>query len=153
MLKFGIIGASLAVGLFALLCVCSVGVVCAQDTGAGTHQPDSLRSPQPRPEDTQAAGYEGMTQEEMLEELDQVHGKHERRLFKTAYWAAGLEGDMRNIYDTYGYPSSRYREVEAGVTLEKWTYLEDGKQFIFRDGKLMRTGRVNLDSDLGVYLK
>jgi hypothetical protein len=150
MQKFGIAAIGLAIGL---VCFHPVPTAEAQETPLRIQKSDSLSSPQPRPEEAQAAGEEGMTQEELLESLSQVHGRRGRRLFKTAYWAAGLEGDMRTIYDTYGYPSSRYREVEAGVTLEKWTYLEDGKQFIFRDGKLMRTSNVNLDSDLGIYLK
>jgi hypothetical protein len=96
---------------------------------------------------------EETTREDLLESQSSVHGRHARRLFKTAYWAAGLTGDMKDIYETYGYPSSRYREEKVGVILEKWTYLEDGRQFIFRDDRLTRTRQFNPGSALGVYLK
>lgn len=96
---------------------------------------------------------EEITQEDLLEAQGSVHGKRGRRLFKTAYWAAGLTGDMKEIYDSYGYPSSRFREQKVGVVLEKWTYLEAGRQFIFRDDKLTRTRNFNPGSALGVYLK
>ena len=100
-----------------------------------------------------APAQEEMTQEDLLEAQGSVHGKRGRRLFKTAYWAAGLIGDMKRIYDTYGYPSSRYREQKAGVVLERWTYLDAGLQFTFRDDKLTRTRHFNPGSALGVYLK
>jgi len=106
---------------------------------------------EPAPEDTLAV--EEMTREDLLEVQASVRGKRGRRLFKTAYWAAGLTGDMRAIYDSYGYPSSRYREDKAGVMLEKWTYLEAGRQFVFRDKKLARTRRFNPGSAVGVYLR
>jgi hypothetical protein len=96
---------------------------------------------------------EEITQEDLLEAQGSVHGKHGRRLFKTAYWAAGLAGDMKSTYDAYGYPSSRYREEKAGVVFEKWTYLEAGLQFTFRGDKLMATRRFNPGSALGIYLK
>jgi hypothetical protein len=96
---------------------------------------------------------EEVTREDLLETLSEVHGKRGRRIFKAAYWAAGLESDMKKIYDTYGYPSSRYREEKAGVMLEKWTYLDAGKQFVFRDNRLTKTKRFNPGSAVGIYLK
>lgn len=96
---------------------------------------------------------EEITREDLLERLSEVRGKRGRRMFKAAYWAAGLEADMKRIYDTYGYPSSRYREEKAGVILEKWTYLEAGKQFVFRDNRLARTREFNPGSATGIYLK
>jgi hypothetical protein len=108
-------------------------------------------SDEPAPGDTLAT--ERMTREDLLEAQASIHGKRGRRLFKTAYWAAGLTGDMKRIYDSYGNPSSRYREWKAGVMLEKWTYLEAGRQFIFRDDRLARTRRFNPGSAIGAYLK
>lgn len=109
-------------------------------------------------EGTPAAGEvtqpeEEVTQEDLLETQDSVHGKRGRRLFKTAYWAAGLKGDMKEVYKAYGYPSSRYREEKVGIVLEKWTYLEEGRQFVFRGGKLSGTRRFNPGSAAGVYLE
>jgi hypothetical protein len=95
---------------------------------------------------------EGVTQEDLLEILDRVHGERARRLFRIAYWAAGLEGDMKAVYGEYGYPSYRYREIKVGITLEKWTYLDEGKQFVFRDGELERTRKFNPGSAAGLYL-
>jgi hypothetical protein len=86
---------------------------------------------------SEAEGAEEVTQQDLLETLTTVHGKHARRLFRAAYWAAGLEGDMKAVYDAHGYPSSRYREQKLGRVEEKWTYMELGKQFTFRDGKLV----------------
>lgn len=137
MLKFTIITA-LAAGF--ILSVPLAGASFAQDT---SEESDAKIAP----------SEEEITQEDLLEAQDSVHGKRGRRLFKTAYWAAGLTGDMKSIYDSYGYPSSRYREQKAGVVLEKWTYLEAGRQFIFRDNKLTRTRRFSPGSALGIYLK
>jgi hypothetical protein len=104
----------------------------------------------PAPADTLAA--ENITQEDLLEVQASVHGRRGRRLFKNAYWAAGLTGDMKKVYGSHGYPSSRYREQKAGVLLEKWTYLEEGKQFTFRDSRLTRTREFNPGSALGIYI-
>jgi hypothetical protein len=93
------------------------------------------------------------SRQDLLEVAGQVHGKQGRRRFRTAYWIAGLEGDMRTIYDAYGYPSSRYRETKADVTFERWTYLDAGKQFIFRAGRLVRTREFNPGSAAGMSLR
>jgi hypothetical protein len=66
-------------------------------------------------------------------------GRRERRILRTAQWVAGLRGDMRRIYDTYGGPSTRYREMVMGRVIERWTYLGRGKQFAFQDGNLVKT--------------
>ena len=81
---------------------------------------------------------EEITQEDLLKARGTVRGKRGRSNFKVAYWAAGLEGDMKEIYEAYGYPSARYREDTMGRIEEKWTYIKAGKQFTFRDGKLTR---------------
>ena len=123
-----------------IVCLLWNGPSIAQDTPAEPAQGDTLAS-------------EEVTKEDLLEAQASVRGKRGRRLFKTAYWAAGLTGDMKAIYDSYGYPSSRYREEKAGVMLEKWTYLDAGRQFTFRDNKLARTRRFNPGSAVGAYLK
>jgi hypothetical protein len=88
-------------------------------------------------QETGTAEEEEISQEDLLKARGTVHGKRGRRNFKTAYWAAGLEGDMKEIYEAYGYPSARYREEKMGRIEEKWTYIEAGKRFTFRDGKLL----------------
>ena len=117
----------------------------AQDTEEESEAEEALAEEEPAEAE--------VTRQDLLESLSEVRGKRGRRLFKTAYWAAGLEGDMKRIYDDLGYPSGRYREEKAGVTLEKWTYFEAGKQFIFRDTSLTRTREFNPGSALGIYLK
>ncbi len=77
--------------------------------------------------------------EDSLAELRSLHGKRERRLFRLHLWARSLKGDMKHIYDTYGFPSTRYREETMGRVTEKWTYLTQGLEFTFRDGKLIKT--------------
>jgi hypothetical protein len=76
--------------------------------------------------------------DEILAEQKYVQGKRERRLFRIKRLGALLKGDMLDTYETYGYPSSRYREEVMGRVVERWTYLEEGKQFTFRDGALIR---------------
>ena len=137
MLKFTVICALLGL----ILIIPLAGASLAQDT---SEESDVEITP---------AEEEEITQEDLLEAQDSVHGKRGRRLFKTAYWAAGLTGDMKRIYDSHGYPSSRYREQKVGVVLEKWTYLEAGRQFVFRGNKLTRTRRFNPGSTIGIYLK
>jgi hypothetical protein len=87
-----------------------------------------------------------VTQEDLLETKGTVHGAGSRARFRTAYWAAGLEGDMKAIYDRYGYPSARYREEKMGRVEEKWTYIEAGKQFTFSGSKMTREQRINTRS-------
>jgi hypothetical protein len=122
------------------------GGVLAQEEAPAEQSPDETQFAESQTE-------EEVTQEDLLETRDSVHGKRGRRLFKTAYWAAGLTGEKKEVYESYGYPSSRYREEKAGIILEKWTYLEDGKQFIFRDDMLWRTREFNPGSAVGLYLK
>ena len=84
-----------------------------------------------------------VTQEDLLKTKGTVHGAGSRARFRTAYWAAGLEGDMKEIYNRYGYPSARYREEKMGRVEEKWTYIEAGKQFTFSGSKMTREQRIN----------
>jgi len=87
-----------------------------------------------------------VTQEDLLKTKGSVHGAGSRARFRTAYWAAGLEGDMKAIYDRYGYPSARYREDKMGRIEEKWTYIDAGKQFTFSGSKMTREQRINTRS-------
>lgn len=93
---------------------------------------------------------EEITQEELLKGRGTVHGKRGRKNFKTAYWAAGLKGDMKEIYEEYGYPSARYRDETLGRVEEKWTYIEAGKQFTFRDSRLLRETNL-IPSTMPIY--
>jgi len=89
---------------------------------------------------------EEITQEDLLKTRGSVHGAGSRAKFRTAYWAAGLEGDMKEIYNQYGYPSARYREEKMGRVEEKWTYIEAGKQFTFSGSKMVRERKINTRS-------
>ena len=89
---------------------------------------------------------EEITQEDLLKTRGTVRGAGARAKFRTAYWAAGLEGDMKEIYNKYGYPSARYREEKMGRVEEKWTYIEAGKQFTFRGSTMTREQRLNTRS-------
>jgi hypothetical protein len=91
-------------------------------------------------------GEEEITQEDLLKTKGTVHGAGARAKFRTAYWAAGLEGDMKEIYNQYGYPSARYREEKMGRVEEKWTYMEAGKQFTFSGSKLIHERKINARS-------
>ncbi len=84
--------------------------------------------------------------DDSLAVLRSLHGKRERRLFRLQQWAKRLKGDMKTIYETYGFPSSRYREEMMGRVTEKWTYLSDGFEFTFRESKLIKTRRFNPSS-------
>jgi hypothetical protein len=87
-----------------------------------------------------------VTQDDLLKTKGTVHGAGSRSRFRTAYWAAGLEGDMKDVYDRYGYPSARYREDKMGRVEEKWTYIDAGKQFTFSGSKMTREQRINTRS-------
>ncbi len=93
-----------------------------------------------------AAEEDEVTQDDLLKTRGTVHGAGARARFRTAYWAAGLKGDMKAVYDEYGYPSSRYRVEKLGVIEEKWTYLGAGKQFTFRGMDMVREQRIKKNS-------
>jgi hypothetical protein len=141
MLKWGVMLAVLGIGML----ISPAGEMLASDVA------------EPEADETTAPGETSeereVTRQDLLEQLDEVHGKRGRRLFKAAYWAAGLEGDMKVIYQEHGHPSGRYREVKAGVVFETWTYLDTGKRFVFRDGEIAGTRDFNPGSVLGIYLK
>jgi len=80
-----------------------------------------------------------------------LHGKRERRLFRLENWVRSLKDDMKVVYETYGIPSSRYREETMGRIVEKWTYLDKGLEFTFQDGKLIRQKRVSASTFRTVF--
>jgi hypothetical protein len=83
-----------------------------------------------------------------------VESTREERAYRVALWASLLRGDMKTTYDAYGYPSTRYREAVLGRVLEKWTYIEAGKQFTFEDSRLVRTDEFNpgsLPGNIGYF--
>ena len=79
--------------------------------------------------------------EELLSQRRVVASELERRQFRIRWWAAHLADDMRDVYDSYGYPSSRYREEVMGRLVERWTYIEHGRRFTFKDGELIEERR------------
>jgi hypothetical protein len=68
-----------------------------------------------------------------------VMTENELRTYRLNLWASLLKGDMKEVYDTYGVPSARYRESTMGRVVEKWIYSDKGKEFSFEDGKLIKT--------------
>jgi hypothetical protein len=82
---------------------------------------------------------EGEVEEEMVGGLRLAKGKHGRKMWRTNYWVNSLEGDKAKIFDSYGMPSSRYREEAMGRVEETWTYLEQGLEIVFHGDKIVRT--------------
>jgi hypothetical protein len=82
---------------------------------------------------------EGEVEEEMVGGLRLAKGKHGRKMWRTNYWVNSLEGDKAKIFDSYGMPSSRYREETMGRVEETWTYLEQGLEIVFHGDKIVRT--------------
>ena len=74
---------------------------------------------------------------DLLSQRQVVASELERRQFRIKWWAAHLTDDMRDVYDEYGYPSSRYREEAMGRLVERWTYIKQGRRFAFKDGQLV----------------
>jgi hypothetical protein len=79
--------------------------------------------------------------QDLLAERRVVTSEREDRQFRIKWWAAHLAEDMKDVYDDYGYPSSRYREETMGRLIERWTYVKEGRSFTFRDGQLVETRR------------
>ena len=100
-------------------------------TGFASEGPDPAR-----PESAELSARED---KELLSERKVVASELERRQFRIKWWAAHLPDDMRDVYDEYGYPSSRYREEVMGRLVERWTYVKHGRRFTFRDGLLMES--------------
>ncbi len=61
----------------------------------------------------------------------QVTGKRERKNLRHFLYLRNLSGDMKAVYDEYGYTPHRIRLNEYGKIRQQWTYLEVGKVFVF----------------------
>ncbi len=85
----------------------------------------------------EAAEVRTQEDKDLLSQRKVVASELERRQFRIKWWAAHLPDDMRDVYDEYGYPSSRYREEVMGRLVERWTYLGQGRRFAFKDGQLI----------------
>jgi hypothetical protein len=67
-------------------------------------------------------------------------GKKGRKYFRQSYYVANLQNDKLAVYEEYGYPIHRLREVAYGERTETWTYYEDGVEFVFdQDSNLIRS--------------
>jgi hypothetical protein len=106
---------------------CLPGMICAEETESASTDEATLTS--------------DSEEEDILSELKTVHGKRERRRFRVKRWGTLLKGDMSEVYEAYGYPSSRYREEVMGRVVERWTYLEEGRQLTFSNGELLKERR------------
>jgi hypothetical protein len=78
-----------------------------------------------------------VTREDLLKSRTLVQSEVQRRTFRTAYWAAGLTGDKKAVFDTYGYPSVRSREEKLGELTETWFYLDGDRSFTFLGDRLI----------------
>jgi hypothetical protein len=85
---------------------------------------------------------QGGVEEEMVGGLRLARGKHGRRMWRTSYWVNSLTGDKARVFDSYGMPSSRYREDILGRVEETWTYLEQGVEITFHGDKIVRTEKI-----------
>jgi hypothetical protein len=92
-------------------------------------------------ESSEAAELKAQEDLELLAERKLVADEQERRQFRIKWWAAHITDDMKDVYDEYGYPSSRYREEVMGSLVERWTYVEQGRRFAFKDGQLIEERR------------
>ena len=61
----------------------------------------------------------------------QVTGKQERKMTRHLVYLANLQGDMKDVYDQYGFTTHRVRTNVAGRVTMTWTYLELGLVFEF----------------------
>jgi hypothetical protein len=82
---------------------------------------------------------EGEVEEEIVGGLRLATGKHGRKMWRIAFWVNTLTGDMARVFDSYGVPSSRYREETLGRVEETWTYLSEGLAITFHGDKIVRT--------------
>jgi hypothetical protein len=84
----------------------------------------------------------GETEEEIVGGLRLAKGKHGRRMWRATRWVDQLSGDRARVFDSYGMPSSRYREETLGRVEETWTYLDQGIQITFQGDSVVRTRRI-----------
>jgi hypothetical protein len=129
MRSLGMIACALVLGLCGFVLS---GVVHAQEATTDQSTMDQVVSPQDAGTTVGDTG-EGLPHRKL------VMTENEIRAYRLKLWAALLKGDMKDVYDAYGAPSTRYRESTMGRVIEKWTYADQGKEFSFQDGKLMKT--------------
>jgi len=76
----------------------------------------------------------------------QVTGKRERKNMRHLLYLYNLTGDMKAVYDEYGYTPHRIRVNGYGQIRQQWTYLEIGKVFVFdQQSNLVETHSVNVE--------
>ena len=84
----------------------------------------------------------GEVEEEVVGGLRLAKGKHGRKMWRTTRWVDQLSGDKAKVFDSYGMPSSRYREEALGRVEEIWTYLDQGVEITFQGDTITRTKRI-----------
>jgi hypothetical protein len=73
----------------------------------------------------------------------QVTGERERKNMRHFLFVKNLTGDMKAVYDEYGYTPHRVRLNEYGQIRQRWTYYEQGLMFEFDQcGALVDSGTV-----------
>ncbi len=58
-------------------------------------------------------------------------GKKGRKYLRHTYYVENLKNDKLAVYEDYGYPVHRLREYGYGRIIERWTYNELGREFVF----------------------
>jgi hypothetical protein len=121
----GLTAIASAVAIAACLILAGAPVAAQSVSASAAESPNSTR--------------ESLSEEEqsLLAERKMVESMREKRIFRMKWWAARLKGDMKATYMEHGHPSYRYREYVMGSVVEKWTYLRKGKQFTFKDSRLI----------------
>ena len=61
----------------------------------------------------------------------QVTGERERKNMRHILFIANLYGDMKAVYDEYGYTPHRIRINGYGEIRNQWTYYDRGLVFVF----------------------
>jgi hypothetical protein len=83
----------------------------------------------------------GGTEEVVVGGLRLAKGKHGRKMWRAARWVDSLTGDKAKVFDSWGMPSSRYREETLGRVVEMWTYHDQGVEITFEGDKIIRSKR------------
>jgi hypothetical protein len=60
-----------------------------------------------------------------------VTGKRYRKNMRHLLLAEFLKGDKEKVFQKYGFTPHRLRYSKAGVSTERWKYLEKGVEFVF----------------------
>jgi len=63
----------------------------------------------------------------------QVRGKKGRKYVRYFLLRQNLAGDKKAVFETYGYTPHRLRFDTAGEKTERWTYFNEGLEFVFDD--------------------